>query len=150
MAKKKKLLTVFAVLIVVIIGIQFIPVIKPNPPVTNQVAWNSPETKATFMGACADCHSNETVWPWYSKVAPLSWWINYHVEHGREYFNISVQDMGDYDEAHEAVHEGWMPLDSYKWMHPKARLTQEQRDVFSAGLEKTFAKASEGSGDKSH
>ncbi len=149
MAKKKKSLIVLVVLVVVFVGIQFIPVVKPNPPVTNQVVWNSPQTQEMFMGACADCHSNETVWPWYAKVAPVSWWINHHVEEGREHFNISEVPMGDADEAWEAVHEGWMPLDSYTWMHPKAQLTEEQRTVFSEGLKKTFNTAKPSS-DSSH
>lgn len=151
----KKLLIVIAVLAVIFVGIQFVPANTTNPPVTHQVAWANPQTKEFFTNACADCHSNETVWPWYAKVAPISWWISYHVDHGREHFNISEPNMGDYDEAYEAVHEGWMPLESYTWMHPKARLTPEQRDEFSAGLQATFnvgeaAKDKEAHDDHSH
>lgn len=135
---KKAFLIFFITLVVILIGSQFIPVNTSNPPVTHMVKWDSPETKATFMGACADCHSNETKWPWYTKVAPVSLWIAGHVEEGREHFNISQPDMGDSDEAWEAVHEGWMPLDSYTWMHAAAQLTEEQRATFSAGLKATF------------
>lgn len=135
---KKRLLYVFVGLIVLFAAIQLVPANTDNPPVTHQVQWANAQTQETFTNACADCHSNETVWPWYTKVAPLSWWIADHVEHGREHFNISVADMGDADEAYEAVHEGWMPLESYTWMHPKAKLSEAQRAEFSAGLKLTF------------
>ncbi|GHB90952.1 heme-binding domain-containing protein [Cerasicoccus arenae] len=147
---KKRLLQIFVVLIVIFIGIQFVPVDDVNPPVTHEVHWANAQTKEYFMGACADCHSNETVWPWYAKVAPASWWLAHHVEEGREHFNISVPDMGDAHEAYEAVHEGWMPLGSYTWMHPKARLTLEQREEFSAGLKLTFNADGEYHSDDHH
>ena len=44
-----------------------------NPPVTKEPAWNSPDTRALVQRACFDCHSNQTTWPWYSHVAPVSW-----------------------------------------------------------------------------
>jgi len=125
-------------LVILLVGIQFIPANQANPPITHQVQWANAQTETYFQGACADCHSNETVWPWYSKVAPLSWWIAHHVNHGREYFNVSEPNIGHADEAYEAVHEGWMPLGSYTWMHPKAQLTTEQRDEFASGLKATF------------
>ncbi|WP_309382996.1 heme-binding domain-containing protein [Cerasicoccus frondis] len=135
---KKLLPKILITLVIIAVGIQFIPVTTSNPPVEHTVTWANPQTKEFFTNACADCHSNETVWPWYAKLAPVSWWISDHVEHGREHFNISRADMGDADEAYEAVHEGWMPLESYTWMHPKARLTAEQKTEFSAGLQATF------------
>lgn len=136
------------VLFLIFVGIQFVPADTTNPPVEHEVVWANAQTKETFLGACSDCHSNETVWPWYSKVAPVSWWIAHHVDEGREHFNISVADMGDADEAYEAAHDGWMPLTSYTWMHPKARLTQAQRDTFAEGLKQTFNQGKESSDHK--
>lgn len=135
---KSLLAKILLVLVVVLVGIQFVPVNTSNPPVERTITWANPQTAETFRLACADCHSNETVWPWYAKVAPVSWWIAHHVEEGREHFNISAQDMGDADEAYEAVEEGWMPMESYTWMHAGAKLTPEQRKDFVAGLKATF------------
>jgi mono/diheme cytochrome c family protein len=130
-------------LIVVFIAIQFIPYGKnhTNPKVLAEVKWDSPKTKEIFMKACGDCHSNETKWPWYSKIAPLSWSIFHHVEEGREHFNVSMwgqQEKNDGDEAAEEVEEGEMPLKSYLIAHPEARLSDEEKKVFIEGLKATF------------
>jgi len=135
----KVLKIIVLLLIVAAIGIQFIPADTTNPPVEVQPKWDSPRTQELFTNACADCHSNETVWPWYSKVAPISLWLADHVEEGREHFNINVKGFGrDYDEAAEAASEGWMPLESYTWMHPKAKLTDAERTELADGLTRTF------------
>ncbi len=109
-----------------------------NPPVERQVDWDSPQTKELFYRACADCHSNETKWPWYSKIPPASWLVVHDVNEGREKFNISAQDMGEADDAAEAVLEGEMPMKIYTVMHPEARLTDAQRQALAQGLQKTF------------
>ncbi|MGE9292805.1 MAG: heme-binding domain-containing protein [Puniceicoccales bacterium] len=135
---KKALRNLFFVVVLVFIGIQFIPVNKTNPPVQVEPSWNSPRTKELFTRACADCHSNETVWPWYSKIYPVSAWVAGHVNEGREHFNINEKGFGEYDEAAEAVEEGWMPLESYLPMHPEAKLTPEEKNELAAGLKATF------------
>ena len=109
-----------------------------NPPVERQVNWDSPQTKELFYRACADCHSHETKWPWYSKIPPASWLVVHDVNEGREKFNISAQDMGEADDAAEAVLEGEMPMKIYTVMHPEARLTDAQRQALAQGLQKTF------------
>ncbi len=109
-----------------------------NPPVERQVDWDSPQTKELFYRACADCHSHETKWPWYSKIPPASWLVVHDVNEGREKFNISAQDMGEADDAAEAVLEGEMPMKIYTVMHPEARLTDAQRQALAQGLQKTF------------
>ncbi len=109
-----------------------------NPPVERQVNWDSPQTQELFARACADCHSNETKWPWYSKIPPISLLIIDHVNEGREKFNISALDMGEADDAAEQVIEGKMPLKSYTLMHPSARLTDAERQALADGLQKTF------------
>ncbi|HSR74031.1 MAG TPA: heme-binding domain-containing protein, partial [Sulfurovum sp.] len=81
---------IFGVIILVITAIQFIPYGKDhvNPQVIAEPEWDSKQTRDLFVRACADCHSNETKWPWYSNIAPLSWLIQYDVEEGREHFNV--------------------------------------------------------------
>ena len=88
---KKIALILLIVLSLVFIVIQFFPSNIPhaNPPVTGEPTWNSPETHAAFFKACADCHSNETRWPWYGNVAPVSWLVENDVRSGRKHFNIS-------------------------------------------------------------
>jgi cytochrome c551/c552 len=83
-------LIVVGVLLVLFIGIQFIPVNRSNPPVTAQIKWDSPQTQVLARRACMDCHSNETIWPWYSYVAPASWLVYYDVQRGRSQINLST------------------------------------------------------------
>jgi mono/diheme cytochrome c family protein len=137
---KKTLRILLSVFILVFIAIQFIPVARTNPPVQAEPTWNSPRTKELFTRACADCHSNETVWPWYSKIYPVSAWIAHHVDEGREHFNINEKGFGGHgaEEAAEAVEEGWMPLESYLPMHPEAKLTPEEKQELADGLKATF------------
>ncbi len=71
------------------IAIQFVPVDKSNPPVASEPNWDSPQTKALVERACYDCHSNQTKWPWYSNIAPISWLVAHHVEEGRAALNFS-------------------------------------------------------------
>jgi hypothetical protein len=83
-------LGVVAIVAIIFIAIQFVPVNRTNPPVTTQINWDSPQTAALAKRACMDCHSNETVWPWYSYVAPASWLIYYDTERGRQQLNLST------------------------------------------------------------
>jgi len=112
---------------------------RTNPPVERQVNWDSPQTRELFYRACADCHSNETKWPWYSVIPPFSALIVRDVNEGREKFNISRMDMGeDAEEAAEVILEGEMPLPIYTLMHPEARLTDAERQALADGLLRTF------------
>jgi len=111
---------------------------RTNPPAQNHVTWNSPQTQALFSRACADCHSNETQWPWYSKVPPMSVLVIHNVSEGRDTFNISAPDMGKASDAAEAVTEGKMPPKDYQLMHPQASLSPTERQTLAQGLQKTF------------
>jgi len=131
------------ILVGVFVLIQFIPYGRDhvNPKVVAEPKWDSPQTRALFMRACGDCHSNETKWPWYSNVAPISWSVVHHVEEGREHFNIStwgVQKKNKGDEAAEEVEEGEMPLASYLLAHPEARLSDAEKEALIQGLKNTF------------
>ena len=117
------------------IGIQFVPVERTNPPVTGEVTAAGQVMEA-LRSACYDCHSNETRWPWYSQVAPVSWRIAEHVRNGRRNLNFSEwQGMTAEDQAEamsdiwEEVEEGVMPLSDYLRMHPEAILTDSQREA---------------------
>ncbi|MEE2703186.1 MAG: heme-binding domain-containing protein [Myxococcota bacterium] len=124
------------------VAIQFVPYGREhsNPPVTLEPDWDSANTRELFFRACRDCHSNETVWPWYSYVAPVSWLVSSDVNEGREHLNVSDWGRPDQhgDEAAEMVREGDMPLWFYLPLHARARLSPAERKRFIAGLERTF------------
>jgi len=139
---KKNIVIGIAAITIVVIAIQFIPSSLPhiNPPVTGEPKWNSPETRATFFKACADCHSNETVFPWYSNVAPISWLVENDIREGRNHFNISEWDKrtANGDEAAEEVQRGSMPSGLYLLMHADANLNAVDKKRFAEGLTATF------------
>lgn len=135
----------FIYLIVIVVLIQFIPYGKEhnNPKVVNEVKWDSIQTKELFNKACADCHSNNTVWPWYSNIAPISWLVQHDVDEGREHFNVSMwnaQKKNEGEDASEELEDGEMPMAIYTLLHKKARLSKEQKEKLIDGLEKTFKK----------
>lgn len=121
---------------------QLLPVGAPrtNPAVTAEPPWDSPRTRELFFRACGDCHSNETRWPWYSRVAPASWLVAHDVAEAREHLNVSEWDrpQKDADEAAEEVRDGEMPLAIYLPLHPEARLDASTRAELVAGLVATF------------
>lgn len=110
-----------------------------NPPVIQEPAWDSPQTQELFTRACADCHSNTTVWPWYSNVAPISWLVYRDTMEGRQKFNVSEWNRPqEGDEAAEQVSSGEMPPAIYLPMHPAARLTAAEKEQLIRGLQATF------------
>jgi mono/diheme cytochrome c family protein len=110
-----------------------------NPPVLAEPAWDSVATRKLAVRACFDCHSNETNWPWYSNVAPMSWLIQRDVDEGREELNWSEWGPeSEGDESAETVLEGSMPPSSYGLLHSEARLTDQEVNALVAGLQATF------------
>ena len=113
---------------------------RTNPPVTaghDLLATNPPpaDVAATLQAACYDCHSFQTEWPWYSRVAPASWLLVDHVNGARKRLNFSEWPHDDPERAakkwrHVAdqVRSGEMPLPSYTWIHTASRLNAGQRD----------------------
>jgi mono/diheme cytochrome c family protein len=141
---KKIIITVVALFI----AIQFVPYGKDhtNPKVEAQPKWDTPRTKELFMRSCGDCHSNETKWPSYSNIAPVSWFVAAHVDEGREHLNVSmwgIQKKNKGDEAVEEIEEGDMPLSSYLLAHPKAKLTKAEKEELIQGLKNTFGEHKE-------
>jgi mono/diheme cytochrome c family protein len=111
-----------------------------NPPITTEPAWDSPATRVLARRACFDCHSNETEWPAYARIAPASWLIQRDVDEGRAALNFSEWHRAQ-KEAHEAaekVAERDMPLQAYALMHAHARLSDADRDQLARGLAKTL------------
>ena len=93
---------------------------------------------AHLKAACYDCHSYETVWPWYTNIAPISWWISGHVKGGRQHLNFSEwgtftpeEQAHQLEECHEVLEKKWMPLSSYTWLHPSAKLSETDRKLLS-------------------
>jgi Haem-binding domain len=145
--KVKVGLGLFGLAVLGFIIIQFIPVGRifsslerdENPPVLVNVAWDSPETERLVRAACFDCHSNETVWPWYSNIAPVSWLITRDVNKGRDKLNFSEpSDKGlDINNVERHLNSD-MPLWYYLPLHPDANLSDAQKAQLVAGLRATF------------
>ncbi len=121
---------------VVLAGIQLVPVDRANPPADGPMALPAGEAGRILEAACMDCHSHETVWPWYARVAPAKFLLANHVNEGRRALNFSTwgqrtPDRQDHklEEIVEMVESGEMPEGSYTWMHPEARLTDAERQV---------------------
>ncbi len=116
-----------------------IPEFQPdNPPVTQRIVWNSQETEQLWNQACAACHSNETVYPWYSYIAPVGWLVAHDTHEGRGELNISEDNRVEWDEMIEVIEEGEMPLPIYVTIHPEANLSDAQRETLIAGIRATF------------
>lgn len=123
---------------VVLVAIQLVPVDRSNPPV--EADLDAPQAvKSVLRTACYDCHSNETHWPWYSYVAPVSWLVAHDIEEARGEFSFS--GWGQMDPRKQAelraeiwheVEEGEMPLAIYRLMHSEARLSPDQLDTLRA------------------
>jgi len=138
---------VLIVLVLVFIGIQFVPNELPptqtnNPGDIIQSGIVSQEITALLKTSCYSCHSNETVYPWYSHVAPSSWLVAKDVREGRKELNFSdwqendmFKKLGLLDDISAEVGEGRMPMGIYTLMHPSAKLTNAQRELIVAWAE---------------
>lgn len=127
------------VLVVLFLGIQLMRPARSNPAVDESQTIEgrtqmAPQIKAIFERSCNDCHSNKTVWPWYTNVAPISWWIAGHINDARQ--NMNLSEWGKLDRDHQdrklrqicdEVTDGGMPLPSYLPMHPKAKLSDQDK-----------------------
>ena len=136
---KKAARIILLIIAVAFLGAQFVRPAKTNPPSEPQqhafaLLETPPAVAATIKRACNDCHSNDTRWPWYTNVAPVSWWTIDHVNHGRSHLNFSLwgtlppQDAAKMlGEICEEIESGAMPLPSYLRMHADARLSPDDR-----------------------
>lgn len=140
----KKLLIGFGVIFIIIQLVpNKLPEVKGDNPADFLVNNEVPEEfEAILRASCYDCHSNETHYPWYSYVAPVSWLVKRDTEHGRGHLNFSEwqtfekADMAEaYYEIADEVGEGEMPMKIYPLMHSEAKLTDEQRQSIVAWAE---------------
>jgi len=118
-----------------VIAIQFIPVDRSNPSAGGEL-MESTELKTILKRSCYDCHSNETIWPWYSYVAPVSWLVADDVKEGREHLNFSDWQNIEHrkigkvkNEIWEEVSEEAMPLWQYRILHPEAKLSERDKQI---------------------
>ena len=130
---------VAVLLVLVVVGIQAIRPARTNPPVDESQTINAktqmtPEVAAILDRSCRDCHTNKTVWPWYTNVAPVSWWLSNHVSDGRRSLNMSEWGKLPADRQDrklrqicDEVTDGVMPLSSYTPMHPAAKLSEQDK-----------------------
>lgn len=128
-------------LLAVLVIIQFFRIDKENPEVIPRKDFitqtNPPENiKTIIRNACYDCHSNTTKYPWYSNVAPISWWLKHHIDEGREELNFSEwtdynlkKQLHKLEECWEMIEEGEMPLESYLITHDEAELSAEEKEL---------------------
>ncbi len=132
--------------LVCFLAIQLIPIAHTNPPVVTQVKWDSPQTQALFMRACGDCHSNQTIWPWYSYVAPVSWLVARDVYDGRRRLDISDMNSGRFGfetgRLTRVIETGSMPPIQYLILHPNASLSASEKQTLISGLQATFSTGS--------
>ena len=129
---------IFITLLVVLIALQFIrPAKNTTGEKLNDVTTKyemSDSVRIVFDKACADCHSNNTKYRWYTSVQPLALWINHHVDEGKHEFNINefaTYRIGKQNhklkEVIEQIEEGEMPLSSYTLIHKEAVLTENEK-----------------------
>jgi hypothetical protein len=136
---KKALKIVAIVLAVGFVVLQVFQIDKANPPIveaeTLEAAVNVPADISQIMGrSCNDCHSNKTVYPWYTSIQPNGWFMKDHIDEGRRELNFSVfktysqkKKIKKLEEICEQVSEGDMPLPSYLWIHGDASLSDSDR-----------------------
>jgi predicted Fe-S protein YdhL (DUF1289 family) len=128
-------------LVIIFVIMQFFRIDKTNPPIVEAndflvVNSTPPEVAKIIKASCYDCHSNQSVYPWYTNIAPVSWFIKHHIDEGREHFNFSDWNLySSKDKVHileecaEEVEEGEMPLKTYTLMHGDAKLSKEQKEL---------------------
>ncbi len=116
-------------------AVQFLPLDRSNPPGGKLIPAPS-DVQQVLQKACYDCHSNQTRWPWYSRVAPFSWLVAHDVQEGRQELNFSrwdqytpTQKMKKLKKVVEEVEEGEMPPRLYLWLHPEAALKVQDREL---------------------
>lgn len=111
-----------------------------NPSVRLEPVWDSTRTRELVVRACFDCHSNETEWPWYSNIAPVSWIVTDHVDVGRRKLNFSEWDLQQRkaDRAVRTILRGSMPPIYFTLLHGDARLSEAETEELVAGLRATL------------
>lgn len=146
---KKLLVRLALVALLVLAAIQLIPVDRSNPPAKLEIPA-PPEVRAVLERSCYDCHSNHTRWPWYSYMAPASWFVIRHVRDAREDLNMTEWPLLDvegqlffFGEMKKQIAEKNMPLESYLLLHWGSRLSAAERDLLLAWIDEEISLLSE-------
>ncbi len=142
----KQILRIVGILVVIaLVGGQAIRPARTNPPVTGEIVA-PPEIARPLEAACYNCHSNETVWPWYSQVAPASWLLASDVNEGRGKLNFSewnllpaAKQAKKFKKAAGEIEEGEMPPWYYLPLHPEARLSDADKAALVAWFKRQAA-----------
>lgn len=132
----KKISLIFAITLLFIQSFRIDKSTKPVDPSKDLISLTTPSTEITQLlkTACYDCHSNQPTFPWYTNIAPVSWWLKHHIDEGSHHLNFS--EWGTYelkrknhklDECVEMLEKNEMPMSSYTWMHQEAKITDAQR-----------------------
>ena len=132
----KSTAAVAGIAVAVLVVLQLIQPERTNPPAdarsSMEAALQPPSPVATSLRrACGDCHSNQTRWPWYSRISPVSWLIAKDVREGRAHLNLSAwnrsgEEQEDAGELCAKIRAGSMPPRSYLWLHPGAKLSADE------------------------
>lgn len=146
---KRNVLIFLGIVIIGIIAITAVALVyENNPPVVKEPPWDSPQTRALAVRACFDCHSNQTLWPWYDKLPFGSWLAVFDTIRGRERLNFSewgvARTSGEGgrgegggrggDNMSRVIQSGSMPPAIYTVMHPNAILTDQEKQQLINGL----------------
>jgi hypothetical protein len=137
---KKSLVRFFVICVgMLLLGIQFIRPVANNDIIyssnhINTIVFVSDTIETILQAACYDCHSNQTNYPWYTQIQPIGFWLNHHVEEGKQELNFSAfasykkkKQLHKLDECIEMIEEGEMPLTSYSVVHQNARLNEAEK-----------------------
>lgn len=142
MSKKKKFLIALLIIFVII---QFIrPERNFGDRETENTIFVTQEVGRILQASCYDCHSNGTNYPWYTNIQPVGWWLNHHVDEGKEELNFSEfeayslkRKLHKLKEIKEQIEEGEMPVSSYTLMHGDAALSAEQKEILYKWVDET-------------
>jgi hypothetical protein len=152
MTKTRKTLVGILLLLVVIQTIQPIRNISDteSPNDISKTFEVNDKVYGILKEKCYDCHSNNTRYPWYNYIQPAGWWLAAHIYEGKEHLNFSEfktytakRQSHKLREIYDAVNEGWMPLETYIWLHKDAKITAEDRDAINAWIENLPVKMEE-------
>lgn len=133
---KKKIGLFLIIVLIVMQAFRIDKTTQPADPAKDFISVTKPNEEIAHLlkVACYDCHSNQPSYPWYTNIAPFSWWVKHHIDEGAHHLNFSEwatykekRKNHKLEECIEMMEEGEMPLDSYTWMHKEAKLTDDQK-----------------------
>ncbi|MFZ6024897.1 MAG: heme-binding domain-containing protein [Bacteroidota bacterium] len=129
---------ILLILLIAFVAIQFV---RPAKNVSTDKSKNvstlyavPANVDAILTKACNNCHTNNTIYPWFASVQPVTWWLDDHIKEGKKHLNFDEystynlrKQYHKMEEVIEQVKEKEMPLNSYTWVHGDAKLTNEER-----------------------